>query len=173
MTTSRPSPSHSWRRSAAVCTLLAITAVLAAACGGSSKPASAKQNNVAIATAESDVGSILVDRDGNTLYLFAKDSRGASSCTGDCAKAWPPYAAKGTALHAGDGLKGSLLKRMTRADGAKQLTYNGHPLYTFSGDSKPGDITGQGSNAFGAHWYAVSPQGTAATKTVSAPKMGY
>jgi predicted lipoprotein with Yx(FWY)xxD motif len=161
-----------WRRSTAACALLALIAVLAVGCGGSSK--SATSSNSTVATADSDVGSILVDSRGDTLYLFAKDSGGASSCSGECAKAWPPYAAKGASLHVGSGLKASLLKSMTRADGTKQLAYNGHPLYTFSGDSKAGDIAGQDSNAFGAHWYVVSPAGAAITKAASsAPRMGY
>ena len=163
-----------FRHSVAVCALLATVAVLGAACGGSSKSAATSSSNSTVATADSNVGSILVDRRGETLYLFAKDGGGVSACSGACAKAWPPYSAKGAALHVGSGLKASLLKSVTRADGTKQLTYNGHPLYTFSGDSKAGDITGQGSDAFGAHWYVVSPKGAAIEKAASsAPKMGY
>jgi predicted lipoprotein with Yx(FWY)xxD motif len=154
------------------CALLALTAVFGAACGGMSKSSSSTSNST-VATANSGVGNVLVDSDGDTLYLFAKDSSGASSCTGACARAWPPYAGKGTVLHAGSGLEASLLKRMTRADGAKQLTYDGHPLYTFSGDSKAGDIAGQGSDAFGAHWYVVSPTGTAIQKAAPSTHMGY
>jgi predicted lipoprotein with Yx(FWY)xxD motif len=152
--------------------LLALTAVFGAACGGMSNSSSTASNST-VATANSGVGTVLVDSDGDTLYLFAKDSGGASSCTGACAKAWPPYAGKGTALRAGSGLEASLLKRMTSADGSKQLTYDGHPLYTFSGDSKAGDIAGQGSNAFGAHWYVVSPDGTAIQKAAPVAHMGY
>jgi predicted lipoprotein with Yx(FWY)xxD motif len=162
-----------WRHSATVCVLVATTALFAVACGGSSKSAPAASSNSTVATAGSGVGSILVDSQGETLYLFAKDSGGASSCSGACAKAWPPYAAKGAALHAGSGLEASLLKSMTRADGTKQLTYDGHPLYTFSGDGKAGDITGQGSDAFGAHWYVVSPKGDAIKKAASTHGMGY
>jgi predicted lipoprotein with Yx(FWY)xxD motif len=163
---------HLSLRRSTCCAFLATTALFAAACGGMSKSGTPAASNSSVATANSGVGNILVDSDGNTLYLFAKDSGGASSCSGACAKAWPPYAA--TALHAGSGLKATLLKSMTRADGTKQLTYNGHPLYTFSGDSKSGDIAGQGSDAFGAHWYVVSPTGAAIQKAApSAPKMGY
>jgi predicted lipoprotein with Yx(FWY)xxD motif len=165
---------HLSLRRSTVCALLAMTTVFGAACGGSSKSAPATSSNSTVATADSDVGKILVDATGATLYLFAKDSGGASSCSGACAKAWRPATAKGTVLRAGSGIKASLLKSMTRADGTMQLTYNGHPLYTFSGDSKAGAITGQGSDAFGAHWYVVSPDGTAIQKAASAPpKMGY
>ena len=135
--------------------LLLTSAVLATACGGSSK--STASGNSTVSTADTSVGTILVDRDGDTLYLFAKDSGGASSCTGACAKAWPPAAPSSAKLHAGSGAKASLLTTITRGGGTKQLSYNGHPLYTFSGDNKAGDLNGQGSNAFGANWYVVSP----------------
>jgi predicted lipoprotein with Yx(FWY)xxD motif len=71
-------------------------------------------------------------------------------------------------------VRASLLKTITRADGTKELAYDGHPLYTFSGDSKAGDLNGQASNAFGAKWYVVSAKGAAIEKGASsAPKMGY
>src|SRR5258706_16405946 len=102
----------SFRHSATVCALLATVAVLGAACGGSGTSAPTSSNST-VATADSGVGRILVDRQGETLYLFAKDRGGASACSGACAKAWPPYAATGAALHVGSGLKASLLKSMT------------------------------------------------------------
>ena len=165
--------SHRSLRQSALCALLAATALLAAACGGSSKSSPATSSNSTVAKADSDVGTILVDRSGDTLYLFEKDSGGASSCTGACAKAWPPSAARGATLRPGSGVKASLLRTMTRSDGAKQLTYNGHPLYTFSGDGKAGDISGQGSNAFGGRWYVVSPDGSAIRKAAPSGHMGY
>jgi predicted lipoprotein with Yx(FWY)xxD motif len=148
------------------------------ACGGSSKATSsalpaAHSSNSAIAAASSTVGNILVGSDGKSLYLFARDRNGASSCTGPCAKSWPPYASKRAALHVGPGVKASLLHTVTRADGTKQLVYNGHPLYTYGGDTKPGDISGQGSNAFGARWYVISPQGAAVQKAASSTPKGY
>ena len=152
--------------------LLLTTAVLAAACGGSSK--STASGNSTVSTADTSVATILVDRDGDTLYLFAKDSGGTSSCTGACAKAWPPAAPSSAKLRAGSGAKASLLTTITRGGGTRQLSYNGHPLYTFSGDNKAGDLKGQGSNAFGANWYVVSPAGTSITKRASPPHgMGY
>jgi predicted lipoprotein with Yx(FWY)xxD motif len=161
-----------WNRTATTCALLAVTAVFATACGGMSNSTSTHSSST-VATSKTSVGTILVDSNGDTLYLFAKDHGGASSCSGACAKAWPPYAAKGASPSAGPGLKASLLKSMERADGTRQLTYDGHPLYTFSGDSKAGDLTGQDSDAFGAHWYAVSPQGSAITKAASGAKGAY
>jgi len=159
------------KRLPALALLLTVT-VVAAACGGSSK--SAPRGNSTVATADTSLGTILVDRDGATLYLFAKDSGGASSCTGACAKAWPPATPSSARLHAGAGVKASLLTTITRGGGAKQLSYDGHPLYTFSGDKKAGDLNGQGSNAFGASWYVVSPQGASITTKASPPHgMGY
>lgn len=153
---------------------LLTTALLVAACGGSSKSSSAPPGNSTVATADASVGTILVDRNGNTLYLFARDSGGTSSCTGACAKAWPPAAPSTAKLHAGSGVKASLLTTITRGDGSKELAYNGHPLYTFSGDTKTGDLNGQDSSAFGANWYVVSPQGSSITKKASSrPAMGY
>ena len=149
----------SLRHSATVCALLATVAVLGAACGGSGKSAPATSSNSTLATADSNVGSILVDRQGETLYLFAKDRGGASACSGACAKAWPPYAATGAALHVGSGLKASLLKSMTRADGTKQLTYNGHPLYTYVADSSAAETDYVGANQFGGTWMAVNGGG--------------
>jgi predicted lipoprotein with Yx(FWY)xxD motif len=91
-----------------------------------------------------------------TLYMFASDHNGKSSCSGACAKFWPPYT--GTPK-ASAGLNASLLGSTPRADGSTQVTYDGHPLYTYSGDPAPGDINGQGVNTFGALWWVVAPSG--------------
>jgi predicted lipoprotein with Yx(FWY)xxD motif len=110
---------------------------------------------------------ILVDGRGRTLYMYASDSRNKSTCFNDatyhCSKAWPPLRSTGKP-HAGPGVKSSLLGSIKRADGAAQVTYNGHPLYTDAGsaqysltaDTKPGDINGQ---LFLGIWFAVSPGG--------------
>ena len=86
--------------------------------------------------------------------MFARDQGGKSACSGACAKFWPPYT--GTPK-AGAGLQASLLGSTVRADGSKQVTYDGHPLYTYSGDSSPGATNGQGLNTFGALWWVVAP----------------
>ena len=83
---------------------------------------------------------------GVTLYRYDRDSAGTSNCTGSCATAWPPLAAAGT-LNAGSGVTGTLAT-ISRADGSKQVTYNGMPLYTFEQDAKTGDATGDGVNSF-------------------------
>jgi predicted lipoprotein with Yx(FWY)xxD motif len=166
----------SWRRPA-IGALLAVTALLAVGCGGSSKATSsslpaAGASKSTVAAASSSLGDMLVSSSGTTLYLFAKDRGGVSSCTGACAQSWPPYAPKGGAVSAGSGVKAALLHTIKRSDGRTQLVYNGHPLYTFSGDTKPGDVSGQASDAFGAKWYAVSPAGASVTKAAASPGKG-
>ena len=100
-----------------------------------------------------------------------------SACSGACAQAWPPVPAAGT-LTASGGAQASDLGTLTRSDGTKQATYDGHPLYYFVGDSGPGQTAGQGSDNFGAKWWLVGPSGakitaadtaTVAAAPVSAP----
>ncbi len=110
------------------------------------------------------LGTVLVDGQGFTLYLFIPDHEsGKSTCYGPCASAWPPLllpAGVHTPL-AGPGVKTSLLGTTTRSDGTTQLTYNGWPLYLWVNDSQPGVATGQGLNNLGGLWYVVSPNGHA------------
>jgi predicted lipoprotein with Yx(FWY)xxD motif len=94
------------------------------------------------------------------LYLFEKDTGATSSCYGSCASVWPPLTTKG-APQAGPGVNASLLGTATRSDGTSEVTYNGHPLYFYVGDSSPGQTGGQGLNQFGALWFVVSPEGRA------------
>lgn len=103
------------------------------------------------------LGAHLVDAEGHSLYLYAEDPEGASACTGECAEAWPPYVVDGEPT-AGSGVAGSLLGTIEREDGTSQVTYNGRPLYTFSGDAEPGDVSGHGVNDA---WFLVSPYGRA------------
>jgi len=105
------------------------------------------------------LGKILVNSSGRTLYLFKKDARGKSACTGECAKFWPPLRVKGRPS-AGSGISAGKLGTISRSDGTRQVTYNGHPLYTFAQDSKPGQTNGQGLVAFGASWFVLSPSGS-------------
>ena len=108
-----------------------------------------------VAVAETELGDVLVNAEGMTLYLFTPDSMETSACTDDCLSAWPP--AMGEAV-AGEGVDQSLLTTAPRTDGDDQLAYNGHRLYTYAGDSAPGDTTGQG---VGDVWFAVTPEGDA------------
>jgi predicted lipoprotein with Yx(FWY)xxD motif len=105
-----------------------------------------------------DLGAILVDSNGHTLYLFRKDSGTTSACSGACASAWPPLRVNGKPS-VGSGVDASLVGTTTRSDGKPQVTYNGHPLYLFSGDQAAGDTNGQGSTAFGGGWFALNRAG--------------
>jgi hypothetical protein len=95
-----------------------------------------------------------------------KDTGDASQCSGACAGAWPPVPATGT-VTAGGSAVASDLGTITRSDGTKQVTYDGHPLYYFSGDSGAGMASGQGSDGFGAKWWLVTPSGADVTAAVS------
>jgi predicted lipoprotein with Yx(FWY)xxD motif len=135
---------------------VALVAVLAAGCGDSNSQAST--SNATVNVANTDLGNVLVDSQGRTLYLFKKDSGSKSACSGACASAWPPLRASGKPT-AGSDASASLLGTSKRSDGKPQVTYNGHPLYRYEGDSSSGDTNGQGLTAFGGAWYALSPAG--------------
>jgi len=117
-------------------------------------------------TSVSKVGKVLVDSSGFTLYMFSKDSNHKSNCTGACAAAWPPLLTSGKAT-AGSGASSSLVGTVKDSDGKTQVTYNGWPLYTFSGDTKAGEAKGQGLVAFGGKWAAVTSAGTPVGATTS------
>lgn len=173
------SPRHS--RLIAPALAAALTVVGLAACGSSGSTSSSSSaaaasagtsSSAAMAAAtvqlrSSKLGRILTDATGRTLYLWLADKGGKSACTGACAGAWPPLVSHG-APHAGTGVTAGKLGTVKRAGGALQVTYAGHPLYTFSGDSAAGQVNGQGSTAFGAAWYAVSAGGSA-IKSAHAP----
>jgi predicted lipoprotein with Yx(FWY)xxD motif len=119
-----------------------------------------------ITTATSSGGTVLASGSGRAIYLWAKDTGDMSNCNGACAGAWPPVTTTGTATAAGSA-KASDIGTITRSDGTKQVTYDGHPLYYFSGDSGPGTASGQGSDAFGAKWWLVAPVGSDVTAAVT------
>jgi predicted lipoprotein with Yx(FWY)xxD motif len=105
-----------------------------------------------------DLGTILVDSRGMTLYDFHKDKGTTPSCYGACEGAWPPLSTSGKA-QAKNGAQASMLGTTERKDGTMQVTYNGHPLYTFVEDKKAGEANGNDFSAFGAQWYALTPNG--------------
>lgn len=105
-----------------------------------------------------DLGKVIVDSEGMTLYDFHKDKGGKSACYGACATSWPPLLSEGKP-QAGEGAMGSKLGTVKRTDGTMQVTYAGHPLYTFVEDKKPGEANGDDVDAFGAQWYALQPSG--------------
>lgn len=163
------------RRPLVALVALAAVGVLAAGCGsngsgsggvggyGSSgtTPASGGASSVAMVSATStNLGMILVDGNGRTLYLFEKDQSNQSACAGACVAAWPVDQSSATPK-AGSGVTASMLGTIKRSDNTTQVTYNKHPLYYFQGDSGAGQHNGQGVDAFGAKWYAVTPAGGA------------
>ena len=131
--------------------LASIAATLALA--GGTKTGAARVN-----VATSRLGRILVDSKGITLYDFPPDRGATSVCYGACAALWPPLITKGKPI-AGPGVRASLLGTTKRKDGKLEVTYNGHPLYYFVSDRKPGQTTGQGVNQFGGPWWVISPAG--------------
>ena len=158
---------------------LAVAGALAlAACGGSSTSSSsgaaaapgygggaagASNGSTAasvVSTKTSSLGTFLVDGQGRTLYLWDADHGPMSTCTAACAQAWPPLTTTATPKASG-AVKSSLLGTATRADGSREVTYAGHPLYTYAGDTRPGQVTGEGSNSFGAPWWTVTTAGRA------------
>jgi predicted lipoprotein with Yx(FWY)xxD motif len=171
-----------------VAALLGV-ALVVAACGSSSNTtssASSAANNspapassassgagstTSISTAQGSDGTYLTGSSGRALYLWVADSGGKSSCSGACAKAWPPVLSSATPNVSG-GATASDLGTISRSDGAKQVTYKGHPLYYFIADSSRGSTKGQGSNNFGAKWWLVGPSGTAITKGAAGSSSG-
>jgi predicted lipoprotein with Yx(FWY)xxD motif len=155
---------------------VALVALVAAGCGSGGGGSTVTANTASgssgggssatVNVANSGLGNILVDSKGRTLYLFQKDTGTTSTCSGACATAWPPLRASGKPT-AGSGAKASLLGTTPRSDGKPQVTYNGHPLYGYQGDSKAGDTNGQAVDGFGAPWYVLSPSGDEITTASS------
>jgi len=167
---------------------LAAAALIITACGSSSSPSSAPSGAAPAATTSSAAAaasgnllktatiggvSVLTNAQGFTLYWFVPDTATTSKCNGSCATYWPPV--KGPAT-AGPGVTGKLTT-ITRADGSIQAAYNGHPLYTYKGDTAPGQANGNNLNASGGVWHEVTVSGAAApapsTSTSSGGGYGY
>lgn len=130
-----------------------------------SPSASPVAGQVSIATGS--LGSYLADSNGKSLYLFEADTSSTSTCTGACATTWPPFLVSSgqtpsiATSPTSSSIQSSLLATSARPDGTTQVTYNGHPLYYYSGDTGPGTTVGQGLNQFGALWYLVQASGQA------------
>jgi predicted lipoprotein with Yx(FWY)xxD motif len=133
---------------------LALAAAVALVVAGTGSAASRAK----VGTRHGKLGTFLVAGNGRTLYLFEKDKTSKSTCSGQCAQFWPPLLTSGKPK-AGGKAKGSLLGTTRRSDGKLQVTYKGHPVYTFSQDTKAGQTKGEGLKAFGAEWYALAPSG--------------
>jgi predicted lipoprotein with Yx(FWY)xxD motif len=139
---------------------LALAALLAGALISAASSTAASTTTATVTAHASRYGKILFDGHGRVLYLFARDRGGRSSCSGACSKAWPPFLTKG-APQALAGVNAKLLGTTTRRDGTLQVTYAKHPLYYFSGDTKPGEIKCQNVSNFGGLWLVVAPSGKA------------
>jgi predicted lipoprotein with Yx(FWY)xxD motif len=157
---------------------VAAAAVVAAACGSypggrvgsyglapSSAPAGGARavGSKALTLRHTALGTILTTGKGFTVYAFEADKGTMSACTGACAAVWPPVTASGNRITVAGGATMSLVAETTRSGGVHQLTYAGHPLYTFTGDTSPGTTNGQGSEAFGARWDVLTAAGQEVT----------
>lgn len=156
---------------------LVVFALVVAGCGGGSSSSntsaasetsenSASSGGTVSATEISGLGTVLVNSEGMTVYMFAKDQGTTSSCYGACEQGWPPVLAEGKPT-AGEGAMSSQLGTTERKDGTMQVTYAGHPLYTFVEDKAPGEATGNESTAFGGKWSVMNEAGEAVTGTAT------
>lgn len=145
-----------------------ISAALAAGLLGlgvaqaTASPRARSASDPTISLRSTKYGKILVNSRGYTVYLWVKDKRDKSVCNSACLAVWPFVLVKGTPT-AGAGVKRSLLGTI-KVKGGHDVTYNGHPLYTFVSDTRPGAITGEGNKTFGGAWWVVSAAGNAITK---------
>ena len=164
----------------AAAVLLALAACSTTGGGGYSAPASSSPSTstssgasaagaTALKTGSTTLGTVVVDGKGLTAYVFDKDTAGSgtSVCSGQCATQWPAIEA-GSDHPTVQGVTGTV-GTITGVDGKKQVTLDGHPLYTYAGDSSAGDDTGQG---FGGIWWVVAPDGTKITSSSSTPTSG-
>ncbi|HWB68605.1 MAG TPA: hypothetical protein VG518_01380 [Solirubrobacterales bacterium] len=153
--------------------VLACGALAAAGCGGGGSSTASESESggaagatttlapevaVVTATTTPKLGRAIVEKKGMTLYDFHKDKGTTSACYGACAKVWPPLLTEGKPV-AGEGASAAKLGVAKRRDGTEQVTYAGHPLYTYVEDTKPGETNGNDTSSFGAQWYALSPSG--------------
>jgi predicted lipoprotein with Yx(FWY)xxD motif len=145
--------------------LIALLPIILAACGsaasnygGPSSQSNSASGTATLSTRGSSLGQILVDATGKTLYIFEADRGTQSACSAACAQVWPPLTTAG-APNASGSAKSSLIGTTPRTDGRTQVTYAGHPVYTYVNDANPGDTNGEGSNDFGAGWDALTPAG--------------
>lgn len=189
-TQARPALRRRATRSMTAVAGVAVVGLIAAACGSSTPSASGSSSTsttaaspagatgsgggsqvVAHVVANAKIGSsILVDSKGMTLYTFSADSSGMSACSGGCATVWPPLTVpSGTTPKGGSGATGTFTT-ITRSDGTLQVTWGGHPLYTFSGDSAAGDTNGQNITSDGGKWTVVTVGAVTTPMTTTAPK---
>jgi predicted lipoprotein with Yx(FWY)xxD motif len=170
------------RRTTFATTVLALGALVLSGCGGDdddggsagatseSAASSSSAENAELATADSALGTIVVDSKGMSVYMFDKDTQGSgkSSCTGGCLDAWPPVIAESDSP-AVDGVTGDVAT-ITRDDGTVQVTLDGWPLYYWQGDKAAGDVAGQGVQDV---WWVLAPDGSKIQTAAPASLNGY
>ena len=159
---------HPWRMSFLASAAVIAAALTVAACGSSSPSTAASAppgavsgaavSGSALKTTTISGAAVLTNAQGFTLYWFAPDTATTSKCNGSCAQFWPPVNGPATA---GPGVPGTL-STIARSDDTTQATYDGHPLYTYVGDTHPGQANGNGINASGGLWHEVTASGAAA-----------
>jgi predicted lipoprotein with Yx(FWY)xxD motif len=164
--------------------IVAGIAVIVLAVGGGSAKAVPQQTAAAgsaVSIRSTSLGKTLVDAKGRTLYLFRADRTNVSTLSNAGLSVWPRFIALGP-VKALNGAQAAKLGTVTSPSGSRQVTYNGHPLYYYAGDSTPSSTRGQGLNEFGALWYVLGPAGNAVTSSpskakaapvTSAPSYGY
>ncbi len=125
----------------------------------------------------SSFGNIIVSQSKMTLYMLTADTATKSACTGSCLNIWPPVTSPAV-VNVGSGLNKKLVGQITLANGLNQITYNGHPLYTFSGDGQPGQYNGEGlsfpagSSSPKGHWYVIDAAGNPVTSGSASSSSG-
>lgn len=185
MSRGRSAHAHVTRRGAVLLAALIVGAGVVAGCGGGSSstssgstakstttsslpkppkpPPNAEEGTVFVSLGSAaGLGEILVNSEGRTLYAFSGDDAKESTCEGACEKAWPPLLIAEGEPHPSNGTSGAKLGTIDRADGTRQVTYAGQPLYSYTGDKSPGQATGDGASAFGGTWSALKASGAPA-----------
>ena len=160
---------------------MVVTAFVAAACGSSSKSSSASTSAASTSTTSaaptaaallttkslSGLGTVLVNGQGRTLYIFVPDKHSKVTCTGGCAAAWPPVMLTGAKAQTAGEVKAALVSSDPDPAGGRVVTYNGWPLYLYAGDSQAGTANGQTLDSSGGLWYVITPAGKVTTKKTS------
>jgi predicted lipoprotein with Yx(FWY)xxD motif len=139
------------------------------AAGASSSAPASSSGGTALEVKTIGGQQVVTNSAGFTLYWFAPDTSTTSKCTGSCATYWPPVKGPASAMSGVTGTLGTI----TRPDGTKQATYDGHPLYTYAGDTAPGQAKGNGLNVSGGLWHEMTVSGSTPGASASKGGSGY
>jgi predicted lipoprotein with Yx(FWY)xxD motif len=153
-------------RNASPMRAIPLVAIIVLVVGVATAYAATQSTRARLGVKSTSIGRVLTDQRGRTLYMFMRDTKRSSMCSGSCASFWPPLVTNGKP-HWVKGVRASLIGTIRRSDGRMQVTYKGHPLYTFSLDTKAGQTKGEGLSDFGAMWWAISPAGAKVVKASS------